>query len=126
MKHKIPIGKNDFVTLIHDNIDSSINVDSLTLIDTSNIFGEAVTISTAANRIGLLKAEVEKIMAMTKLDYKIYEGEFKANLRKQAAKDSGYYKVRVGTEDVRIKATEKALETCFETDKEWIEKRKLL
>ena len=83
MQYTIHVGDTP-ITLEHDNLDSTINVDDLTIIDTSNIFGEAVTISAAVNRIGLLKSEVEARMSETKLSYKIYEGEFKAKLRRQA------------------------------------------
>jgi len=120
MKYQIHVGDKP-ITLEHENIDSTINVDDLTKIDTSNIFGEAVTISAAVNRIGLLKSEIEARMAHLKLERKIYEGTFKAKLRKQASNDSGYYTVKIDDEDVRIKATEKALETCFETDDKWIQ-----
>lgn len=119
MKYTIHVGDNP-ITLEHGSLDSIINVDDLTKIDTSNIFGEAVTISAAVNRIGLLKSEVEARMAETKLEYKIFEGNFKAKLRKQAANNSGYYTQRVDNEDVRIKATETALATSFENDKDWI------
>lgn len=123
MKYTIHIGENP-ITLEHDNLDSTINVDDLTKIDTSNIFGEAVTISAAVNRIGLMKAELEGRMAETKLEYKLYEGTFKAELRRQASNDSGFYTMRVGNEDVRVKLTEKALETSFETDKDWIQHKR--
>tara|TARA_R110002124_G_scaffold27244_3_gene97321 strand:- start:3753 stop:4286 length:534 start_codon:yes stop_codon:yes gene_type:complete len=119
MEYKIRVGEQS-ITLFHENLDGSINVDDLTKIDVGNIYGDAVTISAAVNRIGLIKAEVEALMGETKLSYKIYEGTFKAKLRKQAANNSGFYTVRIGNEDVKIKATEKALETCFETDEEWI------
>lgn len=122
MRYTIHVGDKPII-LEHGDFDSTINVDDLTIIDTSNIFGEAVTISAAANRIGLIKAEVEAIMALAKLGYKIYEGKFKANLRKQAAEDGGYYKLRVDDVDVKVKLTEKALDTCFETDDEWKEKK---
>ena len=126
MEYKIQIGDQE-IKLVHENMDSTINVDDLTKIDVGNIFGDAVTISSAVNRIGLIKSEVEALMAETKLEYKIYEGTFKAKLRKQAANDSGFYKLRIANEDVRIKATEKALETCFETDEKWIKlKRKFI
>lgn len=123
MKYTIHVGTQAYV-LEHDNIDSTINVDDLTVIDTSNIYGETVTISAAVNRIGLLKAEVEATMALTKLEYKLYEGKLKASLRKEAANNSGYYTMRVGNEDVKVKLTEKALDTCFETDDEWIKLKK--
>ena len=119
MEYNIRVGEQS-ITLFRENLDGSINVDDLTKIDVGNIYGDAVTISAAVNRIGLIKAEVEALMGETKLSYKIYEGTFKAKLRKQAANNSGFYTVRIGNEDVKIKATEKALETCFETDEEWI------
>ena len=115
MEYKINVGGQE-ITLYHDNMDSSINVDDLTKIDVGNIYGDAVTISAAVNRIGLIKAEVEALVGETKLEYKIYEGQFKAKLRKQAANNGGFYTIRIGNEDVKIKATEKALETSFETD----------
>ena len=88
MEYKIQIGEQE-ITLFHDNMDASINVDDLTKIDVGNIYGDAVTISSAVNRIGLIKAEVEALMGDTRL--------------------------------------EKALETCFETDLEWIAlKRKFI
>ena len=123
MEYKINVGGQE-ITLYHDNMDSSINVDDLTKIDVGNIYGDAVTISAAVNRIGLIKAEVEALVGETKLEYKIYEGQFKAKLRKQAANNAGFYTIRIGNEDVKIKATEKALETCFETDEKWIELKK--
>ena len=123
MEYKINLGGQE-ITLYHDNMDSSINVDDLTKIDVGNIYGDAVTISAAVNRIGLIKAEVEALVGETKLDYKIYEGQFKAKLRKQAANNGGFYTIRIDNEDVKIKATEKALETSFETDEKWIELKK--
>lgn len=123
MQYTIHVGGNPIV-LEHDNLESTINVDDLTIIDTSNIFGEAVTISAAVNRIGLLKSEVEAQMATAKLEYKIYEGTFKSKLRKQAANNSGFYTIRIDNEDVRVKATETSLASCFETDPKWIELKK--
>ena len=116
--------QNKPITLVHEDIDSTINVDDLTIIDTSNIFGEHVTISAAVNRIGLLKAELEERMALAKMEYKLYEGNFKAKLRKQAASNSNKYTMRVGNEDVEIKLTESSLSTSFETDPGWIELKK--
>jgi len=122
MKYTIHIGTEP-ITLEHDNLDSTINVDDLTKIDTSNIFGEHVTISVAVNRIGLLKSEVEARMGETKLALKIFEGNYKAKLRREAANNSGFYTLRVDDEPVKVKLTEKALETSFETDEEWIKKK---
>lgn len=123
MKYTIHVGDKP-ITLEHDDLDSTINVDDLTKIDTSNIFGEAVTISAAVNRIGLIKSEVEARMAETRLAYKIYEGTHQAKLRKEAANDSGFYTIRVGNDEVRVKLTQGALDTCFETDEGWIKLKK--
>lgn len=122
MKYTIHVGDKPII-LEHDDLESTINVDDLTKINPSNIFGEAVTISAAVNRIGLLKSEVEGIMAETKLEYKIYEGTFKSKLRKQAA-STGFYLVRVDNEDVRVKLSETSLASSFETDERWIELKK--
>ena len=123
MQYTIHVGENP-ITLEHDNLDSTINVDDLTIIDTSNIFGEAVTISAAVNRIGLLKSEVEARMSEAKLNYKIYEGEFKAKLRRQAANNGNFFTIRVDNDDVKVKLSEASLSTSFETDPKWIELRK--
>ena len=120
MKYTIHIDDKP-VVLEHDNFDSIINVDDLTKIDTSNLFGEAVTISAAVNRIGLLKSEVEGLMADLKLDIKIFESTYRSKLRKEASKSGGTYTIRVENEDVTVKITEKALETCFENDETWID-----
>lgn len=123
MKYTIYIG-NKPITLEHADLDKSINVDDLTIIDTSNIFGEAVTISASVNRIGMLKAEVEARMAEAKLDEKIYEGQFISKLRKEASQNLGKYKMRVDNEEIEVKLTEKALESSYETDEGWIKKKR--
>ncbi len=120
MKYTVHIG-NKPIVLEHQDIAGNINVDDLTIINTGNIYGEMVTMSPAVNQIGLLRAEVEKTVADSKLELKFYEGKFKEKLRKQAANNSGYYTIRVDNEDVRVKISEKALESSFETDKQWYE-----
>lgn len=119
MKYTIHVG-NQPITLEHDSLDRNINVDELTIIDTSNIFGEHVTISAAVNRIGLIKAEVEERMDLAKIRVKVFEAEYKAKLRKQAANNGGYYTIRVDNEDVKVKLTQGALDQSFENNPEWI------
>jgi hypothetical protein len=119
MEYNIKIGSQD-ITLVHDDLDGTINVDELTKIDTSNIFGDAVTISAAVNRIGLIKAEVAALMAEARLEYKFYEGTYKNKLRKQAVANSGFYTMRIDNDDVKIKLSETSLATSFETDPEWM------
>ena len=123
MEYKVEIG-GKVITLFHDNMDESINVDDLTKIDSSNLYGEAVTISAAMNRIGLLKAELESHLAESKLDLRIFEADFVAKKRKEAANNGNQFTLRVGNEDVKIKQTEKALEKSFENDPEWVKLKK--
>jgi hypothetical protein len=123
MEYVVPVGDYS-VTLVHGSLDSSINVDDLTTIDTSNLFGEHVTITAAVNRIGLLKAEVQKEMDLAKLNLKMFEGQFKNRLRKEASQNSNKFTIRVGNEDVEVKLSESALATSFETDPKWIEIKK--
>lgn len=123
MEYKIKIGDKD-ITLIHDDLDNSINVDDLTKIDTSNIFGEAVTMSAAVNRIGLIKAEVSAIMQEAKLEEKIFEADFVSKLRAEASNNGQKIKISVDGEDIEFKLTETYLKTCFENDPKWIEIRK--
>ena len=74
--------------------------------------------------MGLLKSEVEAIMAEARLSYKLYEGQFKAKLRKQAANNGGFFTIRVDNDDVKVKLTESALASSFETDGEWLKLKK--
>ncbi len=119
MKYTIHIGTEPII-LEHGEFDKVIDVDSLTQINTSNLFGEAVTASASANRIGLLLSEVGAIMATKKLEIKIFESKYRSRLRSQASKNKGSYVIRFDNEDVEVKLTEKALETCFYEDVEYI------
>lgn len=125
MKYTIHIGENPIV-LEHDDIDDVINVDALTTIDTGNLYGEMVTVTPVTNRIGLMKAEVEKLVAEAKLDLRIFESRFKNNLRKDAALNHGSFNTRVGNDDVKIKLTEKSLESAMDSDDKWIKKKRNL
>lgn len=101
--------------LIMADFDSEINVDEITSIDYSNLFGEAVTISTLLNRIGILKARAEAIYAEKKLEFDIYEATQRKRLRREAAMNSNYFKV----DDQQIKLTENSLEEAIVIDAGW-------
>jgi len=77
--------------------DDNIDVDDLTRIHYENLFGEAVTVSTILNRIGIFRAEAEDIYEGLKLDAEVYESERKQELRKLA-------------KDTATKITDKAVE----------------
>lgn len=119
MQQEIRIGEK-ILTLEFGELDDIINVDDLTKIDTSNIFGEAVTISAAVNRVGLMMSEVGANLASNKLDLKLYENDFRNKLRAQASKNAGSYKIIVDGEEVSVKLTETGLATCYDSDKEWL------
>lgn len=123
MKYTIHVGEYP-IELRHEDFDKVINVDDLTKIDTSNLFGEAVTADAAANRIGLLLAELEGQVADLVLERKVLQGKVKERMRAQAANNSGFYIISVDKQDVKVKISEKALETCYETDEDWINKSK--
>lgn len=119
MKQEIRIGDRT-LTFEFGSIEDVINVDDLTKINTSNLFGEAVTVSAAANRIGLMMSEVGGTLASLKLDLKLYENNYRNGLRAQASKNSGCYFIIVDKEKVSVKITEKALETCYDSEPDWI------
>lgn len=114
MKTIIHIDDNP-LELIMADFDSEINVDEITSIDYSNLFGEAVTISTLLNRIGILKARAEAIYAEKKLEFDIYEATQRKRLRREAAMNSNYFKV----DDQQIKLTENSLEEAIIIDEGW-------
>ena len=106
---------NNPIELTMADFDSEINVDEITSIDYSNLFGEAVTISTLLNRIGILKARAEAIYAEKKLEFDIYEATQRKRLRREAAMNSNYFKV----DDQQIKLTENSLEEAIIIDEGW-------
>ncbi len=120
MDHEIRIGER-IITLEHGSFEDIINVDDLTTIDSSNLYGEHVTISASVNRVGLLKSQVKKNVDYAKMALAIYESNYKKDLRRQAYNNAGKYKTRVGNQDIEVKLTEKALETCFVSEERWKE-----
>ena len=72
------------VTLNMRDFEDSVDVDQLTSIDYSNIFGEAVTVPALLNQIGILKAQAEKAVAEKKLEADVHEAELRQSIRKSA------------------------------------------
>mgnify|MGYP003207193385 FL=1 len=50
------------VTLVTNGFDDVLDIDRLTSIDYTNLYGEAVTVSALLNKVGMLRAEAEKKM----------------------------------------------------------------
>lgn len=95
------------VVLRHSDWDSDIDIDELTKIDYSNLYGEMVTVSALMNRIGILKSDVESNYNLEKLELNV----FKAQKRKSIeAKETA----------LGNKITEKKLDSLVAQDPEVI------
>jgi hypothetical protein len=70
MKTVLHLG-NRPVTLETRDFDDNVDVDALTKIDHSNLYGEAVTVPALLNHVGLLKAEVQNAYDLKKLECEV-------------------------------------------------------
>lgn len=107
--------EDQVIHLVTADFDSEIDVDEITSIDYSNLFGEAVTVSALMNKIGILKARAEAIYAEKKLEFDIYEATQRKRIRREAAMNEGKFKI----EGEFIKLTENSLEEAIILDAGW-------
>ena len=107
----IPFG-NKFVNLSYDEFDTDIDMNKVTKIDYSNLYGEIVTVSHLLNRVGILKAELESTVAHSKVDLDIFE----ANLRKI---------IRSNATSNGVKTTVQSVDDEVLLDPQWKSKKKL-
>ena len=119
MKTVVHVGDKPLV-LVFSEFDEELDVDEITSIDYSNIYGEAVTVSALQNKIGMLKAEAEKYYQDKKLECDIYEAGIKKKWRREAATNGGKFTI----EDESIKLTESALNEAVLLDKGFEIKKK--
>lgn len=115
IKVTVPIGEK-VVVLKFGEFDNEIDVDSLTSIDYSNLFGEAVTVSALLNRIGILKAEAESHMSAAKLERDINSATLARQYRREANINSGKFTLMDGGRPVSIKLSEASLEQAILLD----------
>lgn len=73
-------------------LDLNINVDELTKINYSNLYGEMITIPTLTNKVGIIRAEAEYNMSMSKLDRNIKAAELNEYYRKKLSYEHVNYK----------------------------------
>jgi len=111
---KIPIGEKVVVLKYKDFDSDGIDLDAITQIDYSNLYGEIVTISSLLNRVGILKAEVENIFNDFKLQLEIFESQKRKDLIK--------LELTIGNK----KPSESVLEDEINTNAEVIAMRKRL
>lgn len=94
------------IVLKYSNFDEEIDLEQVTKINHSNLYGDAVTISALMNKIGILRAEAEEIQSSKKVARNIYESELKSSFRRQASSNGGKINFTDGNS---IKLTESAL-----------------
>ena len=114
MNTVVHIGDNP-VMLISADAEEAVDIDSLCRIDHSNLYGEIVTVSALLNKIGIWKAEAEALYNRSKLKCDIYEANFRKEIRIEANKNQGKFKMG----DDYIKLTEKSVEEAIYTDPEF-------
>lgn len=114
MKIPIQLGNDRTVVLLSSDNLTEIDVDDISTIDYSNLYGEAVTCSALLNRVGQLKADAEAIYSTTKLELNIYESQLKKKIRREALLGGGRVKL---DDDSTIKLTENGLSELVYMDK---------
>lgn len=103
------------VTLVTNGFEDRIDIDQLTSIDYSNLYGEAVTISALLNKVGMLRADAECKMNEKKLERDVCEAELKKQWRSEANRNQGKFLI----EDDEIKLSEKALDEALLLDEDY-------
>lgn len=116
MKILIEEGDRDIV-LVSSDKDEEIELEDITSINYSNLYGEVVTIPALLNKIGLWKADYEKKAKEAKLYCDIYEAELKRKFRREAAANNG----KVSYEGEEFKLTEKGLDELILLDDKYQE-----
>jgi hypothetical protein len=106
--------KDKILVLKSEGFDEEVDIDQLTKIDYSNLYGEQVTSAVLLNKVGILRAEAENIYEHKKIEFSIFESELARSKRQDAAANDK-------------KLTEKALEQAIILDPAWrIQKRNLI
>ncbi len=103
------------VTLQTNGFEDTVDIDKLTSIDYSNLYGEAVTVSALLNKVGLLRAEAERAVSEKKLEKEVYEADMKKGWRREANRNGGKFTI----EEEEIKLSEKALDEALLLDEDY-------
>lgn len=119
MKTLIHLGEHP-VLLVQKDFDEEVDLDKITSIDYSNLYGEQVTVPALLNKVGSLRALAEKALSETKLEYEIAEASYKKELREEARNNNGVFTI----EGTAIKLTEKALDEATFYNKELTKKKR--
>lgn len=103
------------VVLKIQQFNTDVDTDELLRIDYANILGEVLTFPLIFNRIGNLRAEAAEILAISKVDFDIFEAQLVAEYQK---------KLQAKTEK---RITNKDIDSSIYTDARWgIKKKELI
>lgn len=125
MQVVVPLGEKT-VVLQFGSFSDEIDVDQLTSIDYSNLFGEIVTVSALLNRIGLLQAAAESVLSEKKLDCDIYGATLSRQYRREANVSGGKFTLLDEGKQIMIKLTEDSLESAILLDPVYQNKKKAI
>lgn len=113
------------VVLSYNDFDEELDVDELTRIDYSNLFGEVVTVSALLNKIGLLRSEAEEDFSKRKLDCDIYEAKLQRQYRREANVNAGKFSMPNDDDTFsQVKLTEESLKNAILLDVVYQNKKK--
>lgn len=98
MENKIVVNLNTKTVVLKINdFDTDIDTDILTKIQYHNILGEILTFPVLMNRIGNLKAEIDEIVSLTKLESEIKIAGLEEHYRRSLTNNSNPDKVKAPT-----------------------------
>jgi len=107
---------NQTVVLQFEGFKDEVNVDELTSIDYSNLYGEIVTVSALLNKIGLLRAEAESAVSLKQLECDVYSADLGKRYRREANVNGGKFTIPDGEHLVSIKLTEDSINQAIILD----------
>lgn len=83
LDHVFIHGSEKVVCLKFKEIPDDIDVDTITKIDYSNLYGEIVTAPSLLNKLGILKSQSEAILKEEEIDCKVLEAQWDEDIRKK-------------------------------------------
>lgn len=112
----IIVEEGDKTIVLHSpDTDEDIELDEVTTINYSNLYGEAVTISALLNKVGMWKAEYERKAKEAKLYCDVFVSQLKKKYRKEALRNHG----QVSVDSEAVKLTEKGLDEIILLNEEY-------
>ena len=109
---------NTPVELETNGFEETLDIDRLTSINYSNLYGEAVTISALLNKIGMLRADAERELSEKKLVRDVLEATLKKGWRREANVNGCRF--TIDGEDIKL--SEKALDEALLLNAEYQER----